>query len=94
MKRILILMNLMLFAATSAHAQVTQQWVARYHDGPATGHCAARAIVLDPSGNVYVAGESSYVDGGLPQYFVVTAAYNPDGNQLWAARYPVSGVGR
>jgi len=35
-----------------------QQWAARYN-GPASGHDGASLVVTDPSGNIFVTGEST-----------------------------------
>ncbi len=59
-----------------------QLWVA-YYDGLDTGDFAT-ALVVDAAGNVYVTGES----GGLgTSEDYATVKYDPNGNQLWAARY-------
>jgi uncharacterized delta-60 repeat protein len=55
-----------------------QQWVAQY-DGTETFLDYAIAIVVDASGNVYVAGTSGY------DY--ATIKYNSNGDSLWVARY-------
>lgn len=69
----------LLALAASAHAQFTQQWVARY-SASSNGNNEASAIALDPSGRAYVTGTSP---GGY-----ATVAYDGSGNQLWVARYP------
>lgn len=62
---------------------VCQEWVARY-DGPSGGFDAAKALAVDGSGSVYVAGYSDN-DHGIPDY--VTIKYGPDGIEEWVARY-------
>jgi hypothetical protein len=57
-------------------------WFARY-DGPGHQHDRARAIALDSAGNVYVTGES----WGNGNFDYATVAYDPNGTQLWVARY-------
>ena len=58
-------------------------WVARY-DGPDSLADSANALALDGSDNVYVTGES----GGLGiGYDYATIKYDPEGTELWAARY-------
>lgn len=58
-------------------------WEALY-DGPAHWVDDGVAIGLDTAGNVYVAGTS--VGTGTSDDYV-TIKYDPNGNQLWAARY-------
>ena len=67
-------------------------WIARYN-GPANGTDEARAVVLDSSGNVYVTGRSTG-NGTGDDY--ATIKYDPDGNEVWVARYdgPVNGRDR
>jgi streptogramin lyase len=57
-------------------------WGARY-DGPLHGD-RAEAVAVDSDGNVYVTGQSSGPSGSLDY---ATVKYDPDGNQLWVARY-------
>ncbi len=79
----LAVMALFAMALPEAHAEVTEEWVARY-DGPANGYDGARAIATDKWGNVYVTGRS-YGNGTYDDY--ATVAYDSLGNRLWAARY-------
>ncbi len=66
-----------------------QLWVARY-DGPAGGEDQALDLALDSSGNPYVTGWSQGNGTGRDY---ATVKYDPNGNQLWVARYdgPASG---
>jgi hypothetical protein len=99
MKRVLITMALSAIALLAlgvlvlpaAHAQVTEEWVARYND-PANGSDAAVAAAVDPvTGNVYVTG-GSYA-GIFTGFDYATVAYDSNGNLLWAKTYdgPVIG---
>jgi hypothetical protein len=63
------------------NAQVTEEWVARYNVADFADW--ANAITVGPSGNIYVTGHS-YI-GYDSDY--ATIAYDPNGNELWVARY-------
>ena len=60
------------------------------HNGPANGFDAAMALGLDPGGNVYVTGMT---EGNGTGRDAVTIKYDPDGSELWVARYNGPGNG-
>lgn len=66
-----------------AEADLTQAWVARYDAGQG-GDDVALDMAVDGVGNTYVTG---YSFGGSTGYDYATVKYDPDGNQLWVARY-------
>jgi hypothetical protein len=63
------------------------EWVSRYN-GPGNGPDRANGIALDDYGNVYVTGGSLDAIG---RYEYATIKYDPDGEEIWVARY--GGVG-
>ena len=60
-----------------------QRWTRRY-DGPAHGLDIPAAIGMDTNGNIFVSGSSS---GAGTAHDFLTINYDPDGNELWTARY-------
>jgi hypothetical protein len=58
-------------------------WVARYN-GPGNDLDRSFGIKIDELGNVYVAGDSL---GSGTNTDYATIKYDPDGNELWVARY-------
>jgi hypothetical protein len=59
----------------------------RLYNGPAMGPAvSASAIALDPSGAVYVTGQSASPEGGSFTN-ITTVKYDTNGNQKWSARY-------
>jgi hypothetical protein len=59
-------------------------WVAEY-DGPGHGQDYPGGIAIDNTGNVCVTGRSDRYD--YSSYDCTTIKYDPDGNELWVARY-------
>lgn len=60
-----------------------EDWTARYN-GPANSEDGASAIIVDNTGNIYVAGISS----GLNSGFDYTAVkYTPSGTEEWVSRF-------
>lgn len=63
------------------------EWEATYN-GTANEHDEARAISVDPLGNVYVTGESDGVINGFSSgKDYLTIKYDSQGNELWVRRY-------
>ena len=58
-------------------------WTALYN-GPDNGNDQARALALDHNGNAYVTGRSESAAGG---WDYLTVKYDPNGRQVWTARY-------
>ena len=66
-----------------------QLWKAQYN-GPANSTDIPVALSIDNASNVYVTGKSIGTD---TVYGYATVKYDPNGNQLWAARYHGPGTG-
>lgn len=62
-----------------------QLWVTRYDNGP---YNVPIGISVDSSGDIYVTSQSL---NGQNNYDYVTAKYDPNGNQVWMARYDTGG---
>ncbi|MHC4559546.1 MAG: SBBP repeat-containing protein [Planctomycetota bacterium] len=71
------------YATIKYDSSGNELWVARYK-GPADYHDNAEDIDVDAEGNVYVTG-GSYGSGTYYDY--ATIKYDPNGNELWVARY-------
>lgn len=72
------------FATIKYNSLGAQQWVAAYN-GPGDLGDHARSLALDPSGNVYVTGES--YGGSTTRNDYATIKYNSSGIQQWVSRY-------
>lgn len=59
-------------------------WVARYN-GPGNRGDYAIDLAVDNSGNVYVSGDSWGLGSAFSDY--ATIKYDPDGREIWVARY-------
>ncbi|MBC2695841.1 MAG: hypothetical protein HF982_11310 [Desulfobacteraceae bacterium] len=77
------------YATVKYDANGDEQWVARYN-GPGNDLEAARAMTVDNTGNIYVGG---YSFGNGTFFDCATVKYDPDGNELWVARYNGPGNG-
>ena len=84
-----VLLTGALFPGNLLAETVTEEWVATYN-GPGNRTDDAFAMALDPSGNVYVTGEST---GSGTSLDYATIKYDLSGNQLWVARYNGPGNG-
>lgn len=73
----------LIFIPALGFAQINEKWVARFN-GTGNSRDGVRAAVVDPSGNVYVKGNSS---GSGVNFDYATIKYNTAGVQQWAARY-------
>jgi len=78
---------------------VQEEWVARYN-GPGNFDDFVHAIAVDSQGNVSVTGDIcvrvEFDDTGIPSCVdsdYATIKYDPDGNELWIARYNGPGNG-
>jgi hypothetical protein len=75
------------FVTVKYDAAGNQLWVARY-DAPTNMRDGAKAVALDPSGNVYVLGHSGRIP--IMSNFdtqIVTLKYDGSGDLLWSRHY-------
>jgi len=71
------------YATVAYDSNGNELWVARYN-GPGNGDDEATAIDINPNGNIIVTGKSM---GNGTDYDYATVAYDPNGIELWVARY-------
>lgn len=70
----------------------SEQWAMRY-DGPASNYDTpsdedgGKCVTMDASGNIYIAGTSSYATSATSRNDFVTIMYGPDGTEHWATHY-------
>jgi uncharacterized delta-60 repeat protein len=82
-KLLLIFISIFFFALPLFAQSVDTAWVRRYN-GPISDYDAAKAIVVDSSGNVYVTGGSK---GSGTDWDYATIKYNSNGDTAWVRRY-------
>ncbi len=88
--KVLIVVLASLASLKSFPQELREEWAARYN-GPVQGHAHAKAISVDRSGEVVVAGDLDTLDSNSA-YGVFK--YRPDGSLLWSERYRESGGGK
>ncbi len=71
------------FATVKYDPNGNELWIERY-DGLIHGSDSASSLVIDNSGNVYVAGHSA--DNSVNGHYVIVK-YDLNGNQLWTEQY-------
>ncbi len=71
------------YATIKYDSSGNENWVRRY-DGPANNDDYAQAMVIDGSGNIYVAG---YIFDNGTSYDYATIKYYPNGDTAWTRRY-------
>ena len=75
------------YATIKYDSNGNELWVARYNTLQNFWD-EARSVIADPQGNVYVSGISKDRNPPGPTGFnIATVKYDPDGNELWVARY-------
>ncbi|NOS83941.1 MAG: T9SS type A sorting domain-containing protein [Ignavibacteria bacterium] len=81
---------IVLFSAAMIHAQVTQEWVARYNMSADTTFFPAE-IKTDAAGNIYIAGSKVFSNPSTSD--CVLLKYNSSGLLQWARTYNGTGNG-
>ena len=74
-----LIIFLIIFNTTFSYAQIYENWVIRYN-GPLNALDEASAMKSDQSGNVFVTGYSTNINGDLDY---VTQKYNACGHLKW-----------
>ena len=74
------------YATVKYSPQGTQLWVARHKAQPRE---SLVALTIDKTGHVYITGSTLGTDD-LPDY--LTIKYDPDGKEVWTARYSAEGA--
>ncbi|GEM_PF-1321582 len=88
--RVLCLAVLFLLVnSTASFSQLTRQWVARFNSGVKKSACAAKAMAVDDSGNVYVTGWVTRAGSGMD---IATIKYSNNGQLIWSAFYAGAGA--
>jgi hypothetical protein len=72
------------FATVKYDANGTLAWATHYNSPPGNAADDAYAVAVDREQNVYVAGVSDNANSGFDS---LTVKYDPQGRELWAARY-------
>ncbi|MEE8470544.1 MAG: SBBP repeat-containing protein [Dehalococcoidia bacterium] len=74
------------YATIGYDSEGNQLWVARYNK-QGGGQARANDVAIDGEGNVFVTGSSRFTVKDYVTSDSATVKYDPQGNQLWAARY-------
>jgi hypothetical protein len=77
----------LIISPASSQVEAKLEWDA-YYAAPGYSNDVGYSIAVDNDGNVYVSGRSQGYGSGFDY---LTLKYDPDGNQLWEARY--NGIG-
>ena len=79
---------IILLTVNSLLSQITQQWAVRYNFPGNEYQTISTSVQVDPQGNVYITGYSSYEDSLLNSYYDwITIKYNSSGVQQWMQTY-------
>ena len=90
MKKLIITISVLIILSINLTAQVNQVWLAEFN-GPANGADLSNSMVIDLSGNAYIAGES-YSASGNNDY--ITIKYDSNGDTVWVRYYNGPGNNR
>ncbi len=61
-----------------------EEWVMRYNNPDTSGSDGGYGLEIDGDGYIYITGQSRGLGTGTD---IATIKYDPDGNELWVARY-------